>query len=112
VKKIATPLIFREWRPGDVLEDAPFGTRIPSDAAKELTPEIVIVPLLAFDSEGYRLGYGGGYYDRTLDLLRRKGDCIAVGFAYSGQEWAGVPRERHDERLDWIVTEDGARRIE
>ena len=97
-------------RPGDVLVDGGFGTRIPGET-EVLTPETLIVPLAAFDAEGYRLGYGGGFYDRTLAKLRAEGTVMAIGFAYGCQEVARVPREATDQRLDMIVTEAGARHI-
>ena len=101
------PLMFREWRPGDTLAKGPFGTSEPGPEAAEIIPEILIVPLLAFDGRGYRLGYGGGYYDRTLRSLRRGGQkCVAVGFAYAGQEVETVPINDTDERLDWVVHEN------
>jgi 5-formyltetrahydrofolate cyclo-ligase len=67
----------------------------------------LLVPLLAFDSDGYRLGYGGGFYDRTLEILQ----VPAFGIAYAGQEIASLPREPHDRRLDMILTEQGTRRF-
>jgi 5-formyltetrahydrofolate cyclo-ligase len=74
-----------------------------------LVPEILIVPLLAFDSEGYRLGYGGGFYDRTLEKLRKgRTRPLAIGVAFSAQHVARVPRDHHDQPLDWIVTEKSA----
>ena len=102
------PLRFRSWRPGDPLEPGPHRSRHPPDGAPELIPDLVLVPLLAFDSSGIRLGYGGGYYDRTLAALRRAGSVLAVGIAFRGQEVAGLPHDPHDQRLDWIVTEAGA----
>ena len=66
------------------------------------------MPLLACDRDGYRLGYGGGYYDRSLRALRRLSPIVAVGMAYTGQIVPDLPRDRHDEPLDWIVTERGA----
>ncbi len=107
------PLVFRAWRPGDELVTAPFGTRVPKDAAPEVVPEVLLVPLLAFDARGYRLGYGGGYYDRTLAALRAANPAtLALGLAYAAQEIDAVPRGAMDARLDWIVTEREARRIE
>ena len=101
------PMTFREWNPGDTLMEGPFGTSEPGSEAPEAIPDILIVPLLAFDHRGYRLGYGGGYYDRTLRLLRRRDrGCLAVGFAYSGQQVPAVPADDTDERLDWIVHEN------
>ena len=105
IDNVDVPLRFLSWRPGDSLVDGAFGTRQPKDRFDELVPDVVIVPLLAFDRKGYRLGYGGGYYDRTLAQLRAKGNVLAVGFAYAGQEVAELPREHFDERLDYVVTE-------
>lgn len=105
------PLTFRRWRPGDALVSGTFGTREPAQEAETLKPEILIVPLLAFDRDGWRLGYGGGYYDRTLAALRASGRTTAVGVAFAAQEIASVPHGPRDEPLDWIVTEAGARRM-
>ena len=105
------PLVFRAWAKDDTLMPGPFGTRTPGDEARELAPRVVIVPLLAFDAAGYRLGYGGGYYDRTLAELRRgPGAVLAVGVAYQDQRVDAVPRAPYDERLDWVVTETAAHR--
>ncbi len=73
-----------------------------------MTPEVLLVPMLAFDRSGYRLGYGGGYYDRTLAALRAAGRVLAVGIAYAAQEVPSVPHGPRDERLDWIATDAGA----
>jgi len=70
------------------------------------TPDLVIAPLLAFDRAGFRLGYGGGFYDRTLAALRARGPLLAIGLAYAAQEVAATPRDETDARLDMIVTED------
>ncbi|PZR00039.1 MAG: 5-formyltetrahydrofolate cyclo-ligase [Cereibacter sphaeroides] len=102
----AMPLQFREWSPGCALVEGEFGARIPSEGAW-LEPEVLIVPLLAFDRRGYRLGYGGGFYDRTLERLRLRHPVLAVGFAFSGQEIDEVPTEPTDQRLDAILTENG-----
>ncbi|WP_417807353.1 5-formyltetrahydrofolate cyclo-ligase [Thioclava sp.] len=101
-------LAFRRWHPGAAMEPGAFGAAIPRDR-HEITPQILIVPLLAFDARGYRLGYGGGFYDRTLQGLRAAGSVIAIGFAYSAQEVAEVPTEPTDQPLDFIVTEAGFR---
>jgi 5-formyltetrahydrofolate cyclo-ligase len=104
----ATPLRFREWSPGCPLMEGEFGARIPLDGAW-IDPQVVIVPLLAFDAAGYRLGYGGGFYDRTLEGLRARHHTIAIGFAFSAQEVDAVPIEMTDQPLDMIVTERGVR---
>ncbi|MDX1575503.1 MAG: 5-formyltetrahydrofolate cyclo-ligase [Kiloniellales bacterium] len=106
------PLVFRAWSPGDELEPAAFDTQVPGPDKPELTPAVVLVPLLAFDRRGYRLGYGGGFYDRTLGILRGRGEVLAVGLAYAAQEVPAVPHDGNDKRLDWIVTEAEAIRLE
>jgi len=103
--------VFRAWRPEDPLEPAGFGTRVPLENQPELTPEFLIVPLLAFDRAGYRLGYGGGFFDRSLARLKDMGTTLAVGVAYAAQEVADVPRDSHDQPVDWIVTEAEAIRV-
>ena len=101
----ATALLFRRWAPGDLLQPAGFGLLVPGADQPEVTPRVVFAPLLAFDRAGYRLGYGGGFYDRTLAWLGARGTVLAVGLAYAGQETATLPRAPTDRRLDWIVTE-------
>ena len=98
------------WRPETRFIPGGFGTQIPSPEEPEVVPERLIVPLLAFDASGYRLGYGGGFYDRTLAKLRALGPVTAIGFAYAGQEVAAVPREDYDQQLDWLATEHAMRR--
>lgn len=111
VVRAGEALVFRAWAPGDALESAGFGTSVPGADRPQLRPDLLIVPLLAFDRSGYRLGYGGGFYDRTLAALRAQGRPTAVGFAFAAQEVAEVPRDGYDQRLDWIVTEAEAIRI-
>lgn len=98
-------LSFRAFRDGDPLAADGFGVMTPSLDAPEVRPLIVVTPLLAFTRDGARLGYGGGYYDRTLAALREAGDVLAVGFAFAAQEAAKIPMSKSDQRLDWIVTE-------
>jgi len=98
------PLGFHRWVPGCDLVDGPFGARIPA-SVDPLVPEVLIVPLVAFDRSGGRLGYGGGFYDRTIAELRAGGSVVAVGFAYAAQEDDDLPKEPTDARLDAIVTE-------
>ena len=84
----------------------PFGAAVPEKLAF-FEPEILIVPLLAFNRQGGRLGYGGGFYDRTLEMLRAKRATLAIGFAFAGQQSDEVPLELTDQALDLIVTETG-----
>lgn len=98
------PLRFAEWQEDAAFVPGPFGALVP-EVCRWMVPEIVILPLVAFDRAGHRLGYGGGFYDRTLAGLRARGPVLAVGFAYAGQEAAAVPVEATDEPLDMIVTE-------
>lgn len=99
-------LRFREWAPGCALVEGAFKAMIPAEGAW-VEPEVLIVPLVAFDARGYRLGYGGGFYDRTLEGLRARRPTLAVGFAFAAQEMAEVPIEPTDQPLDAIVTENG-----
>lgn len=102
----AAPLRFRRWSPGDALEPGAFKIDVPAPSQPEVVPLVLLVPLLAFDRAGYRLGYGGGFYDRTLATLRRAAPAtLAVGLAFAGQEIEAVPRDERDARLDRIVTE-------
>ena len=103
----AQPLRFSCWTPDGAMIDGPFGARVPA-VEDWIEPEVLIVPLVAFDARGNRLGYGGGFYDRTLEGLRAKGPVTAVGFAFAAQEVAEVPTEPTDQPLDLIVTEAGA----
>ncbi|WP_309664344.1 5-formyltetrahydrofolate cyclo-ligase [Tabrizicola sp.] len=104
----ATPLRFREWSPGARMIEGAFKALIPEEGAW-VEPAVLIVPLLAFDARGFRLGYGGGFYDRTLEGLRARGPVLAVGFAFAAQEVAEVPIDATDQRLDAVVTELGVR---
>ena len=102
----ARPLRFRAWHPGTEMVPGTFGALGPAKG-DWIVPEVLIVPLLAFDRRGYRLGYGGGYYDRTLEVLRARGPVTAIGFAFAAQEVDEVPIEATDQPLDLIVTERG-----
>lgn len=101
------PLDLRLWRADAPLYEAGFGTLAPSDLAPRAAPDLVLVPLLGFDASGTRLGYGGGYYDRTIAALARK--PFLVGLAFAAQELPAIPRETHDVPLDAVVTEEGVR---
>lgn len=98
------PLKFRVWEPDCGMIEGEFGARIPA-TGDWIEPEILIVPLVAFDRKGGRLGYGGGFYDRTLEGLRAKRPTLAIGFAFSAQEADDLPLEATDQPLDLIVTE-------
>lgn len=100
----AVPLVFRLWQ-GGPLQPGPFGTSHPAESAPLVTPQVLIVPLAAFDRAGNRLGYGGGYYDRTLQLLRSAGQVTAIGLAFATQELPAIPAEPFDQQLDMIVTD-------
>ncbi|WP_425098911.1 5-formyltetrahydrofolate cyclo-ligase [Tropicibacter sp. S64] len=99
------PLKFARWEPDCELVDGVFGARVPA-TPEYLEPEVLIVPLVAFSRGGGRLGYGGGFYDRTLEMLRAKRPTLAIGFAFAAQEAVDLPLEPTDQPLDLIVTED------
>ena len=99
------PLIFREWQPGDALVPGVWDIPIPLDTAPEVLPDVLLVPMLAFDRRGYRLGYGGGFYDRTLEKLRMVKKVVAIGVAYHAQMVDEVPIGIHDAPLDYVMTE-------
>ena len=105
-----TPLIFRRWAPGDDLVDGPYGTRQPPPAAPVVVPGVVLAPMLAFDPACWRLGYGGGFYDRTLVGLRDAGRTVtAIGIAFDGQLVDKVPVGPFDMPLDAVLTPSGLR---
>lgn len=107
------PLLFRHWHPGMEMQTASFNIPVPPEDSPEGKPRLLLVPLLAFDGAGYRLGYGGGFYDRTLAGLRAGAGAdpearpLAIGVAFSGQYLDIVPHDRLDEPLDVILTERG-----
>ncbi len=111
------PLVFRLWRPGDPLERGRHDIAEPRAERPEVVPDIVLVPLLAFDARGGRLGHGGGHYDRTLAALRARaleGDgaspgVLAIGLAYAEQGVDSLPLEPHDQPLDLVLTPEGVR---
>jgi 5-formyltetrahydrofolate cyclo-ligase len=105
------PLIFRTWTPETRFVPGGFKTEVPEPGAPDVVPNVLIVPLLAFDMGGYRLGYGGGFYDRTLAKLRALAHITAIGFAYEGQAVDAVPHAEYDQPLDAIATERSYRRI-
>jgi 5-formyltetrahydrofolate cyclo-ligase len=99
------PLIMRTWQFGAPLDRGQWGIREPKPEAAEVEPDILLVPLLAFDRAGYRIGYGAGYYDMTIHRLRALKTVTAVGIAYAAQEVAKIPTTERDERLDLVLTE-------
>ncbi len=109
VEARATPLRFRAWRPGVALVEGPFGVQVPAEG-EWLEPDLIVVPLLAFDDAGRRLGYGGGFYDRTLAARRAAGPVLAIGLAHAAQQVPEVPCDGLDARLDAVVTEAGVLR--
>ncbi|MBO0766410.1 MAG: 5-formyltetrahydrofolate cyclo-ligase [Hyphomicrobiaceae bacterium] len=103
----AKPLLFRAWAPGDAMDRAVWGIPEPKADKTVLEPDILLLPLLAFDVQGRRLGYGGGFYDRTLAGLRAVKSITAVGLAYDEQRVDAVPHLDYDQRLDWVLTPSG-----
>jgi 5-formyltetrahydrofolate cyclo-ligase len=105
------PLVFRTWTPQTPMERSGLGILAPAATVPEVDPDVLLVPLLAFDRAGYRLGYGAGFYDRTLERLRRSKRVTAIGIGFAGQEVDSVPRDQYDQPLDWLVTENFVLRI-
>lgn len=106
------PLYFRRWKPEEPLEMGRYGIGIPPAGAPVFKPDVLILPLVAFDRRGNRLGYGAGYYDRTLRRLREEKQVMAIGVGYSQQEAPSIPAGVMDERLDLIVTDRDVIRVE
>jgi 5-formyltetrahydrofolate cyclo-ligase len=100
-------LEFHHVPDGEVLSPGSFGIPEPLSSWPRAVPDLLLVPLLAFDAKGHRLGYGGGFYDRTLALL----DVPAIGIAYAGQEISSIPHQPHDRTLDMVLTEQGTRKF-
>ena len=103
--KLGTPLSFRRWTPQTMIARGRMDIPEPPPEAEEIEPDLLFVPLAAFDRRGHRIGYGAGFYDRTLAALRAKRQILAIGVAYAAQEVLFVPNDEHDEPLDMIVTE-------
>ncbi|MGB6350325.1 MAG: 5-formyltetrahydrofolate cyclo-ligase [Pseudolabrys sp.] len=99
------PLIMRAWNFGDPFKAGQWGIREPVAGAPEVAPDILIVPLAAFDRSGHRIGYGAGYYDLTINALRTKKPVTAIGIAFAAQEIPQVPATERDARLDLVLTE-------
>ncbi|MBL8789371.1 MAG: 5-formyltetrahydrofolate cyclo-ligase [Rhizobiales bacterium] len=105
VTKLGTPLEFRRWMPGDPTIPGKWDIPRPADEAPLVEPDVLLVPLLSFDRRGFRLGYGGGFYDRTLEKLRMAKPVVAIGVAYAVQEVDSVLHDHHDQLLDYVMTE-------
>jgi 5-formyltetrahydrofolate cyclo-ligase len=103
------PLAFHLVPDGETLAPGTFGIHEPLSHWPGVTPNLLLVPLLAFDAAGHRLGFGRGFYDRTLFALKRGAAVRAIGVAYAGQEVESLPQEAHDMKLDAILTEQGLR---
>jgi 5-formyltetrahydrofolate cyclo-ligase len=99
------PLVMRSWVAGEPLRVGTWGIREPAPAAAAVEPDVLLVPLLAFDCRGHRIGYGAGYYDLTLAALRERKPVVAIGIAFAIQEIDAVPDEPGDARLDFVMTE-------
>jgi 5-formyltetrahydrofolate cyclo-ligase len=99
------PLTFRTWYPGEPTIPGLWKIPVPDPSCPEVDPDVLLVPMLAFDRRGYRLGYGGGFYDRTLTRLRAMKPVTAIGVAFAAQEVDIVPHGAHDQPLDYVMTE-------
>lgn len=106
------PLVFRQWREGEQLCEVQWGIREPLDRAAVLVPDVMLVPLLAFDRNGYRLGYGGGFYDRSIAEIRATKPVVTIGLAYDELEVDAVPHDAYDQRLDWVLTPSGPKKCQ
>ena len=103
-------MLFKLWKQNDKLIKGPLGNLEPLKIQQSILPQILVVPMLSFDKELYRLGYGGGYYDKSIKILKnyfkkKQKFFITIGLAYSIQEEVKIPKENHDMRLDYIITE-------
>ena len=103
--RVGKPLVFRAWEPGDNMKSGPYGTQEPKTDRPIMYPDVLLMPLLAFTASGERLGYGGGFYDRSLARLKPSGHVFACGVAYAAQEAASLPTGKYDMKLDGILTE-------
>lgn len=111
IKDRQSALEFRVYRSEQKLNKGAFGVPEPSPNMPTVIPDFLIIPMLAFNKQGYRLGYGTGFYDRTLTEMRRAKPIKAIGVAYSVQQIDDMPVESHDEKMDWIITEKEALKI-
>lgn len=112
VLDVEQPMIFRQWEMNASVMGGLFGIAVPGPEAPALAPDLVLVPLLAYDGRGHRLGYGKGCYDRTLAALRRNGRIQAIGLAYDGQKVDALPADGYDVALDAVATPSGIERFD
>jgi 5-formyltetrahydrofolate cyclo-ligase len=103
---LGQPLVFRRWLPGQATVPGMWNIPQPTEDSPVVEPDVLLVPMLAFDRQGYRLGYGGGFYDRTLEVLRAKKPIVAIGVAYASQQVDSVVRGAHDQPLDFVMTDE------
>ncbi|WP_158808847.1 5-formyltetrahydrofolate cyclo-ligase [Beijerinckia sp. L45] len=103
--RIGEPLVFRQWKPGDDMMIGRLNIPSPNPAEPVLMPDLLFVPLITFDRRGHRIGYGAGFYDRSLAALRAEKTVVAIGVGYAAQEVPSVPSEPHDQALDFVLTE-------
>lgn len=111
VEKKSAPLKFRQFTPDAPLIEGAYGTQHPDESAREVTPDIIVTPLLGVRRDGARLGMGGGYYDRTLSAARKDRDVTAIGYGYAAQKIDRFPVDDHDQFLDGFASEQGAERF-
>lgn len=108
VAEAGNPVLqFYPWKPGDPLERGAFNIPIPANRIQAARPDVLLVPMLGFDKQGHRLGYGSGYYDNTIATLEAEGELVTIGIAYAIQELEKIPIEKHDKKLDMVATEAG-----
>ena len=105
INKKDSSMIFRSYKSNKDLVSNSYGIMEPSQDSEEAVPSIIIVPLVAFSLTGYRLGYGGGYYDRYIEKNLENKDFVTIGLGFSFQEYDNLPHEKHDQKLNWILTE-------
>lgn len=111
ILKKGAPLAFRQFTPDSPLIEGAYGTQYPDETAREVTPDIIVTPLLGVRHDGARLGMGGGYYDRTLSAARQDRNVTAIGYGYAAQKMDRFPVDDHDQFLDGFVSEQGAERF-
>jgi 5-formyltetrahydrofolate cyclo-ligase len=111
VLDLEKPMIFRQWQVDAPVTGGVFGIGVPGQDCPECLPDVMLVPLLAYDARGFRLGYGKGCYDRTIPLLRQQKPVVAIGVAYDGQRLDRVPTDVHDVPLDQVATPAGIERF-